>query len=105
MVRLLQSGLIEPGDLGRKYYGELFATEIMLLAYYVSAVNIETTYNALHAEEAQRNGESEPENVPFDNIALADSFQNHEDGYIPDLEVFKETSQRSSVRRTRPSTW
>ena len=37
-------------DLARKYASELHATNIMLLAYYVAAVNIETTYNALMAE-------------------------------------------------------
>lgn len=92
MVRLLQSGLIEPEDLARKYAGELHATEIMLLAYYVAAVNIETTYNALQAERAQRNGEPEPEYVPFDGIALADTFQIHEEGDILDLKVFKENN-------------
>ncbi|KHO29219.1 DEAD/DEAH box helicase [Corynebacterium minutissimum] len=92
MVRLLQSGLIEPDALARKYAGELHATEIMLLAYYVAAVNIETTYNALQAERAQRNGEPEPEYVPFDGIALADTFQIHEEGDILDLKVFKENN-------------
>ncbi|MFS0070038.1 DEAD/DEAH box helicase [Corynebacterium striatum] len=92
MVRLLQSGLIEPDDLARKYAAELHATEIMLLAYYVAAVNIETTYNALQAERAQRNGEPEPEYVPFDGIALADTFQIHEEGDILDLKVFKENN-------------
>ncbi|MFW9032967.1 DEAD/DEAH box helicase [Corynebacterium striatum] len=92
MVRLLQSGLIEPDDLVRKYATELHATEIMLLAYYVAAVNIETTYNALQAERAQRNGEPEPEYVPFDGIALADTFQIHEEGDILDLKVFKENN-------------
>ena len=92
MVRLLQSGLIEPDDLARKYAGELHATEIILLAYYVAAVNIETTYNALQAERAQRNGEPEPEYVPFDGIALADTFQIHEEGDILDLKVFKENN-------------
>ncbi len=92
MVRLLQSGLIEPDDLARKYATELHATEIMLLAYYVAAVNIETTYNALQGERAQRNGEPEPKYVPFDGIALADTFQIHEDGDILDLKVFKENN-------------
>ncbi|MGV0389724.1 DEAD/DEAH box helicase [Corynebacterium phoceense] len=92
MVRLLQSGLIEPEDLARKYACELHATEIMLLAYYVAAVNIETAYNALQAERAQRNGEPEPEYVPFDGIALADTFQIHEEGDILDLKVFKENN-------------
>lgn len=54
LVRLLESGLIRPEDLARKYACELHATEIMLLAYYVAAVNIESTYNALVAERARR---------------------------------------------------
>ena len=94
MVRLLQSGLIKPEDLARKYASELFATEIMLLAYYVSAVNIETTYNALRTEQAQRNGDPAPNYVPFDGIALADTFQIHEDGDILDLTVFKNNNER-----------
>lgn len=94
MVRLLQSGLIKPEDMARKYAGELFATEIMLLAYYVSAVNIETTYNALRAAEAQRNGNPEPDYVPFDGIALADTFQIHEDGDTPDLGFFVDNNDR-----------
>lgn len=102
MVRLLQSGLIEPDDLVRKYATELHATEIMLLAYYVAAVNIETTYNALQAERAQRNGEPEPEYVPFDGIALADTFQIHEDGDILDLKVFKENNAAIERQKSAP---
>ncbi|MCR5913834.1 DEAD/DEAH box helicase [Corynebacterium sp. zg254] len=102
MVRLLQSGLIRPEDIARKYAGELFATEIMLLAYYVSAVNIETTYNALRVEEAQRNGEPEPEYVPFGGIALADTFQIHEDGDILDLTVFKNNNERIERQKAAP---
>ena len=94
MVRLLQSGLIKPDDMARKYAGELFATEIMLLAYYVSAVNIETTYNALRAAEAQRNGDPEPDYVPFDGIALADIFQIHEKGDTPALGFFVDNNDR-----------
>ena len=101
-VRLLQSGLIKPEDLARKYANELFATEIMLLAYYVSAVNIETTYNALREEGAQRNGEPVPEYVPFSNIALADTFQIHEDGDIPDLHIFQENNAIIERQKNAP---
>ena len=101
-VRLLQSGLIKPGDLARKYASEIFATEIMLLAYYVSAVNIETTYNALRAAEAQRAGEPEPEYVTFNNIALADTFQIHEDGDIPDLQIFRENNETIERQKNAP---
>lgn len=102
MVRLLQSGLIEPDDLARKYAGELHATEIMLLAYYVAAVNIETTYNALQAERTQRNNEPEPDYIPFDGIALADTFQIHEEGDILDLKVFKENNAAIERQKSAP---
>ncbi|MDK8759979.1 DEAD/DEAH box helicase [Corynebacterium sp. MSK151] len=101
-VRLLQSGLIKPDDLARKYANELFATEIMLLAYYVSAVNIETTYNALREEAALRNGEPAPEYVPFANIALADTFQIHEEGDIPDLHIFQENNATIERQKNAP---
>ena len=101
-VRLLQSGLIKPEDLARKYANELFATEIMLLAYYVSAVNIETTYNALREEAALRNGEPAPEYVPFTNIALADTFQIHEEGDIPDLHIFQENNATIERQKNAP---
>lgn len=102
MVRLLQSGLIKPEDLARKYANELFATEIMLLAYYVSAVNIETTYNALREEEALRNGQEPPEYQPFMGIALADTFQIHEDGDIPDLEIFADNNATIERQKEAP---
>ena len=98
-VRLMQSGIIKPEDLARKYASELFATEIMLLAYYVSAVNIETTYQALRSEHARMAGEPEPEYEPFTGIALADTFQIHEDGDIPDLEIFAENN--ASIERQK----
>lgn len=94
MVRLLQSGLIKPEDVARKYANELHATEIMLLAYYVAAVNIETTYNALIAERAQLDDSADsPEYVPFGGIALADTFQVYEEGDTLDLDVFAENNE------------
>ena len=65
MVRLLQSGLIDPKDLARKYANELHATEIILLAYYVAAANIETTFNALLAEAAKRSESAPPPPLRF----------------------------------------
>ena len=67
IVRLLQSGLIEPHDLARKYANELHANEILLLAYYIAAVNIETTYADLARASADR---------PFPGLVLTDTFQS-----------------------------
>ncbi len=47
VTRLLQSGLIAPGDLERKYREEIHANEIVLLAYYIAAVNIETCFHEI----------------------------------------------------------
>ena len=100
IVRLLESGLIRPEDTARKYAKELHATEIMLLAYYVAAVNIEMTYNSLRVEAAKRDGKPEPEYVPFNGIALADTFQVHEDDDTLDLKIFKENNERIEQQKT-----
>ncbi len=52
LVRLLQSGFIEPKDLVRKYTKELHANEIVLLAYYIAAINIEETFHSLQRQRA-----------------------------------------------------
>ena len=78
MVRLLQSGLIRPEDLLRKYTEELHAGEIVLLAYYIAAVNIEAAFH----QEYGRVGSPQPgrrEYVPFEGIVLTDTFQLPED--------------------------
>ena len=41
ITRLLQSGLITRDELPRKYREEIHANEIVLLAYYIAAINIE----------------------------------------------------------------
>lgn len=50
ITRLLQSGLINIAQLPYKYANELHANEIVLLAYYIAAINIESTYHdTLHS--------------------------------------------------------
>lgn len=93
IVRLLQSGLISQSDLPRKYREELHANELVLLAYYVAAVNIEETYQSL------RGGN----HVPFDGIVLTDTFQMTEDGDELDGNgVFPENNKRVQDQMARP---
>ncbi len=66
ITRLLQSGLIKPEDLQRKYATELHANDMLLLAYYIAAINIEATYHDL--ADAM-------EYMPFNGIALTDTLQ------------------------------
>ncbi len=65
ITRLLQSGIISPENLDYKYRYELHANEIVLLAYYIAAVNIEETF---HTDESL-------DYVPFDGVVLTDTFQ------------------------------
>ena len=84
ITRLMQSGLVRPEDLARKYANELHANEIMLLAYYIAAVNIETTYHAL----------TKTEYSPFEGIVLTDTFQMTEDDDSMDTEMFPQNNSR-----------
>jgi predicted helicase len=68
ITRLLQSGLIAPDQLWRKYRAEIHANEIVLLAYYIAAVNIEAAYHDLVGGDY----------MPFDGICLTDTFQLYE---------------------------
>ncbi|MCL1935923.1 MAG: N-6 DNA methylase [Defluviitaleaceae bacterium] len=73
ITRLLQSGRIRKEDLPRKYKNEIFANEIVLLAYYIAAVNIENVYY-----DIMQNQDSGGDYVPFKGIALTDIFKSHE---------------------------
>ncbi len=84
IVRLLQSGLIEPKDLTRKFEKELHANEIVLLAYYIAAINIEAAYHFL----------ADTDYSPFDGIVLTDTFQMFEkDGSLLE-KIFPENNKR-----------
>ena len=45
ITRLLQSGLIRSEDMERKYQNEIHCNEIVLLAYYIADVNIESVFH------------------------------------------------------------
>lgn len=95
IVRLLQSKLIDPHDLARKYASELHANEIMLLAYYIAAINIESTFHDVLAEAL----DATVPYTPFDGIVLTDTFQMHEEGDLDDGTVFTSNSERVTKQR------
>lgn len=66
--RLLQSGLIPPKKLTYKYKNEIHANELVLLAYYIAAINIEAVYHSEIIDEY----------TPFEGICLTDTFQMYE---------------------------
>ena len=83
ITRLLQSGLINPVELAYKYRNEIHANEIVLLAYYIAAINIEATYHAVAGGDY----------VPFDGICLTDTFQMYEKEDLID-ELLVDNSKR-----------
>ena len=47
ITRLLQSKVISADELRYKYENEIHANEIVLLAYYIAAINIEAAYHGI----------------------------------------------------------
>ena len=90
ITRLIQTGLIAPDALERKYAGELHANEITLLAYYIAAMNIENAYQGMQPGAEYR---------PFDGIVLADTFQMSEEGDRMDTEVFPRNNDRADRQK------
>ena len=90
LVRLIQSGLIDPVELGRKYNHEFHANEILLLAYYIAGVNIEVAYRETSAI-------GEKEHASFMGICLNDTFESSENAIF--FDVFKGNSERRYKQR------
>lgn len=78
ITRLLQSGLIKPDELPQKYKEEIHANEIVLLAYYIAAINIEAVYHGLMKDHATATSKKAPAYQPFEGICLTDTFQLYE---------------------------
>ena len=83
ITRLLQSGFIDRDDLLLKYASNLHANEIMLLAYYIAAVNIELAYSEIAGEYRQ-----------FEGIVLTDTFQASEAADQRDTTFFPRNNER-----------
>lgn len=94
ITRLLQSGLIRPEDMVRKYRHEIHANELVLLAYYIADVNIESVFQEVCPQ---------PEYLPYDGICLTDTFQLREnsDGDIF-KGFFKENTEAVEAQRRTP---
>lgn len=97
ITRLLQSGLISREALVRKYRKEIHANEIVLMAYYIASINIESVFHSLAPEEEYR---------AFDGICLTDTFQLGEKDSDENLysEQFPTNSKRVMAQRKCPIT-
>lgn len=95
ITRLLQSGLIAPDELEHKYRHEIHANEIVLLAYYIAAVNIETVYHEL----AQGGLQADAPYHPFTGILLTDTFQMYEQERDMVANLLPDNSERRSRQK------
>lgn len=102
ITRLLQSGLIKERDLDRKYKKELHANELVLLAYYIAAINIENAYHDQTPDPDDGIGKGKY--VPFDGICLTDTFQLGEtkEGEKLFSEMFPQNSKRVERQMKAP---
>ncbi|WP_349774018.1 DEAD/DEAH box helicase family protein [Fictibacillus phosphorivorans] len=92
ITRLLQSGLIQKEALIRKYTQELHANEIVLLSYYIAAINIEETFHAILGDKY----------LPFEGIVLTDTFESteHKNSFMDEL--FDENNSRLKKQQENP---
>ncbi|MBQ6340007.1 MAG: DEAD/DEAH box helicase [Kiritimatiellae bacterium] len=121
MTRLLQSGHIKPKDLKRKYTQELHANEIVLLAYYIASVNIESVYHDLmnvanvkmlpianaNTHCKLETGTGNTGNIgniyqPFEGICLTDTFELYEKDGVFETQDFQQNSARVKRQRKSP---
>lgn len=97
-VRLLQSGIIPKDKLEHKYKNEIHANEIVLLAYYIAAINMEATYHGIMNDNVT--GQEETDQIfevpyePFSGICLTDTFQMYESEDMVDALLEENSSRR-----------
>nr|WP_202394805.1 type ISP restriction/modification enzyme [Xanthomonas sp. LMG 9002] len=89
ITRLLQSGLIKPEELAQKYKHEVHANEIVLLAYYIAAINIEATYHGIAGGDY----------TPFEGICLTDTFQMYEKEDLVDQLLVDNSKRRKRQKQ------
>ena len=97
ITRLLQSGVIDRKALPRKYRKEIHANEIVLMAYYIASINIESVYHSLLPEEDYK---------AFEGICLTDTFQLGENASEEHIfsEQFPTNSKRVMAQKRCPIT-
>ena len=120
ITRLIQSGLISKERLPQKYK-QIHANEIVLLAYYIAAINIESVYHSLlnaksgavdengGGENEYEYGDSDSDNnaktknkkayTPFEGICLTDTFELHERKNDFGNKMLRDNSSRRSRQK------
>ncbi|EEU21911.1 DEAD/DEAH box helicase [Enterococcus faecalis] len=92
----LISGKIKKEDVIRKYSQELHANEIVLLSYYIAAINIESTFDEITGKDLGY--------TPFEGIVLTDTFESTEVPDTLDDEYFGSNDERLKRQQEVPIT-
>src|SRR5699024_1118189 len=92
----MDAGAIKLADITRKFTQELHANEIMLLSYYIAAINIEATFDEI-------NGDTQGY-VPFEGIVMTDTFESMEDEDTFDDSYFLTNDERLKRQQEIPIT-
>lgn len=92
----MDAGELTLAEITRKYTQELHANEIVLLSYYIAAINIEATFDDV-------NGEDEGY-VPFEGIVLTDTFESTENEDTLDDVYFGTNDERLKLQQKVPIT-
>lgn len=92
----MDAGEISLADITRKFTQELHANEIVLLSYYIAAINIEATFDEINGEEEGY--------VPFEGIVLTDTFESTETEDTLDDDYFGTNDERLKYQQKLPIT-
>lgn len=92
---LMDSGEITFEDILRKYTQELHANEIVLLSYYIAAINIEAVFDEINGDEPY---------TPFEGIVFTDTFESTEIEDTLDDSFFGTNDRRLRRQQEKPIT-
>lgn len=92
---LMNKGEITYNDILRKYTQELHANEIVLLSYYIAAINIEAVFDDINGDEPY---------IPFEGIVLTDTFESTEQEDTLDDSFFGTNDERLKRQQEKPIT-
>lgn len=92
----IKNGNVTLSDITRKFTQELHANEIILLSYYIAAINIESTFDEINGDEQGY--------VPFEGIVLTDTFESTENEHTLDDAYFGNNDERLKRQQEVPIT-
>lgn len=92
----MDNGEVTLADITRKFTQELHANEIVLLSYYIAAINIESTFDEINGDEQGY--------VPFEGIVLTDTFESTEGENTLDDTYFGTNDERLKRQQDVPIT-